>query len=332
MTADQMPNISFNMDTLEDSTGGATANRIQSLPKGISHFRILPPFGAGNGGSLFRQYNLHWGFTGPNGKKRPVSCSYFTEGFCPVCSRVFEVKKEIERLKLAGEEANSEKLEDLNKYVGEHSCKRSFLYNAVAAGGNVVMLNVTKTAHEELKKLLFKAVTEKKFDPTNLTNGVWFEFNKTGSMFQTKYAVDYKKISVEVDGETLEKLDRSPLPDDLVKAISTQLTTGGEGPLHDIHKVYDIMTAQELSSIMNGGPIPNKRQATTTAAVTSATVVKPAAADRSTPVMANETSPAATTTTASKAAPTPASPNVSDIAAEIARLRAMQAQAVGASK
>jgi hypothetical protein len=226
---------------------------------------------------------------------------------------VFEVKRDVERLKAQGGEGAADKLKELEQYVGDFGVKRAYLYNAVAAGGNVVILNMPKTAHDILKSKIYEAVTAKKFDPVNPSTGVWFEFNKTGVMFQTKYAVDFKKISVDLNGELLEKLDRSPLPEDLVKAVAQQVATGGSGPLHDIHKIYDPMTAVELSAVMNGGPIPNKRQENPTS---------PAAAATTTPSSTTVVNP----TVAGVTAPTLAKgqPAMTDIAAEIARLRALQ--------
>src|ERR1035437_10824179 len=83
--------------------------------------RVLPPFGTNNGKMLYHKYETHWGFTTESGGKKPVSCSYSNERFCPVCTGVREAENELESYKdkktgkYTG--APKERVDELKAYV-----------------------------------------------------------------------------------------------------------------------------------------------------------------------------------------------------------------------
>jgi hypothetical protein len=253
-------NIGFNLDSVENEGTGAGVRKRERIKDGISSYRILPPFGTNNGGALSHKYFVHWGFIGSNGKERSVSCSYLTEGYCPVCQRVFEAQKELDRAKQSG---NSELEKELNDYISKFRVKKFWLYNAVTADGRVVMLELGKTAHDALSKKISEAVRRKvgAFDPTAVKGGAWFEFTRTGKGLNTEYAVDFKKVSVTLDdGSIADKMDRSDLQAELVQQLSDGLAGKAQGVLHDIHTAHEPMTSGELRTLMSGGTVPNKRQ------------------------------------------------------------------------
>lgn len=248
--------LSFDLGLLEDGAKGENTI-VREKIKGIQHYKILPPFGTDHGGSLSAQYTLHWGFMGENGKAKPVTCSYKHERFCPVCDRVKEAEDKLKRLKdTGGPEAEQEAL---TQYIKDFKRKNSFLYNAVTIDGRVVLLELTWTAHDELRKKIKEAVVDKSIDPCALDAGLWFTFKREGKGFlDTTYKVDFKKISVKVDGEDLEKLDKTPMGVDLQVRIKAQLA-GGKGPMIDLHALYEQHTAADLGGYLAGKPVVSKK-------------------------------------------------------------------------
>lgn len=254
MTNQQLPEVSFNLDTLENKRN--TQQFAREKIKGLQHYRILPPYGTNHGGSLFHKYSIHWGLTGPNGEAKPVQCSYFEDRYCPICDKVKKAQEELQRAKDVG--ASKDDVDELAKYIYGWKVKNQFLYNAVTMDGRVVILELTPTAHDELKAKIQEAVYKKGFDPTNLDSGVWFTFDRQGKGLDTVYKVDFKKIEVVHEGETLEKMDKTPISEDLVSKIKAQLA-GRPGPMYDIHSFYEPRTAAELQGFLDGKPVVSKK-------------------------------------------------------------------------
>ncbi len=261
--ADQL-NISFNIDSVENESLGT--KRRERIKDGISCYRILPPFGTNHGGNLSHKYTVHWGFMGANGKERSITCSYPTEGYCPVCQAVREAEEELKRAQVNGDK---EKAEEIEKYISTFRAKKFWLYNAVTADGRVIILELGWTAHDSLSKKISEAVRRKvgAFDPASPDSGVWFQFNRSGKGFNTEYSVDYKKISVDLgDGSIAEKPDRTPLDQDLISQIKESLASQ-EGLLQDIHRAHEPTTSKQLRDLMRGGVIQTKSSSSVSSAV-----------------------------------------------------------------
>jgi transcription elongation factor Elf1 len=304
----------------------------ERIPKdSVKFFRILPPYGANHQRQLFHKYQIHWGFLDENGNKKPVACSYPTEGFCPVCNSVKEIEEQVKRKKESG--ASDEECSTLNEMMRERRSQKFYVYNAVSYDEKkVVILQLPYTASEELKRKMMISVQEKGFDPTSVQSGVWFRFERTGAGLKTKYHVDFKKMSVMVDGEELEKNDRSPLPEALLGTIVKQYAGEIEdGPLVDIHDIYETRTAQELGQYMNGSPVKSNRvDASAPVATTGQTTFTPAMSappPTASPPPQQEMVQQAPPTQQQPAAQATTQPAAaSSIQDEIARLQALQAQ------
>jgi hypothetical protein len=258
--SDQLPNLSFNLDSVENEGSGGARKR-EKIKEGISCYRILPPYGTNANGSLSHRYTVHWGFMGANGKERSVTCSYSSEGYCPVCQRVRDAEDELKRAEANG---NEPKKKELTEYIQRFRAKKFWLYNAVTSDGRIVMLELGKTAHDALSKKISEAVRRKvgAFDPTSPETGVWFEFTRTGKGLNTEYNVDYKKTPVDLgDGNFADKPDRTPLAPELVEQVKAALAGSGGG-MHDIHTAHETMTSQALRDLMNGGVVPNRKPLT----------------------------------------------------------------------
>lgn len=320
----------------------------ERIPKdGVKYYRILPPFGANHQRQLYHKYQIHWGFLDENGNKKPVSCSYPTEGFCPVCNLVKDTEEQIKRKKEQG--ASEDECKTLTEIARERKSQKFYVYNAVSYDEKkVVILQLPWTASEELKRKMMVAVQEKGFDPTSLTSGVWFRFERTGTGLKTKYHVDFKKETVMVDGEELEKNDRSAFPESLLETLNKQYAGELEdGPLVDIHDLYETRTAQELGMYLNGTPVKSNRDGQASAQATQQSFNPQMQTTQATqaPPQQQETTPATqpsagaatsaetvgTTTTSAAPTETPAQASNS-IEDEIKRLQALQAQVQSGAK
>ena len=275
MTQEQEFNPGFSMDGPSGGGGGFDREKI----KGLTHLRILPPYGTNNNRALFHKYSRHWGFQGENGQTFPVACSYPTERFCPVCQKVKDVEGELKRImgaftKIEDLPADQQKAaKELDDYIYKYRCENVWVYNAATLDGRAVALELKWTSHKNLwgddKKFLgrIKEVVNKyQIDPTSVRTGVWFTFDKSGTGLNTAYPVEIKKIVKVVAGEQAEVNDRTPLPDTLIEAIEAQLKAAGPngvapGPLTDIHTLMDPMTAAQLGAILKGAPIPKRKRA-----------------------------------------------------------------------
>jgi hypothetical protein len=276
MTVETTFTPGFNMDG--DGGGGGKRVKREQI-KGLSHYRILPPFGTNHRGVLYKRYQQHWGFTSENGYQIPIACSYPTDRYCPICSKVKEAETELLRLKGGDKYKKIEDLapesrtvaKELDDYVRTYRVENVYVYNAATVDGRAVVLQLKWTAHVNLwgddKEKIGKikeCVQKFQFDPTSMRTGVWFTFNRTGKNLDTDYPVDFKKTVTVINGGPAEVLDRNPLPEEFVQSVEAQLKAaiGGvaPGPLTDIHTLLEPKNAAELAAIMNGGAIQTRAE------------------------------------------------------------------------
>jgi hypothetical protein len=241
--------VELNIDEMSSNTS-TPINRFK-VTEGTHVLRILPPFGTDHRNRASHEINLHWGFTTAAGQVRPISCSYPTEKYCPICTRAKELEALAERAKAEGD-ADSEK-ENRDQSIKLRS-RRSFLYNAADKNGKVGVLDVPKSLHDEIIKLFKEYVQKFDLDPTSLTDGVWLQLSREGQGLKTRYAAKFNKTTAKIDGELVEKLDRTPLSDSVVNNYEKLAV--------DIHSLHRPSTALELKKVLDGAPVDEvfKRQ------------------------------------------------------------------------
>lgn len=256
--------LSFDLEgalsSSKSSGGKKDFTRLKVPKEGSLVLRVLPPFGTNHGGLPFKEEAQHWGFLDENGDQKPVDCTYSSEGSCPVCKKYFELKDIADKAKANG--ATKEEVTALNDEAFKFKSNRHYLLNVVDATDNTVkILEIPKTALDNLLKEISKNVKERRFDPLSLTSGCWFKFYKTGKMFNTEYFVETKKIIKNTEDGEAEFTDKTQIDPELLAKIQEQLTspevTGGV--LFDIHKLGRVKyTSGQLKAIMDGAPVPKK--------------------------------------------------------------------------
>jgi len=260
----------LNLDGMLSSRRDITRFKVT---EGSHIFRILPPFGTNHNNVPSRKIELHWGFTKKDGGLSPVLCSYPTEGFCPICAKVKELEslaatllaqgnKEmadaallLTQMDQAGADAlraqaqgNLDKSDATLKDAGRIKARRSYLLNAANKNGELGILEITKTAVDALVCLMKQYVNRYGKNPTSLTQGCWFVFNRTGKGYNTVYTVEFnKKMLTLDDGEQVEKVD--------TEALSPNIITNFDKLAYDIHKMYIPVSAVDLQKILAGAPV-----------------------------------------------------------------------------
>lgn len=260
----------LNLDGMLSSRRDITRFKVT---EGSHIFRILPPFGTNHNNVPSRKVELHWGFTKKDGGLSPVLCSYPTEGFCPICAKVKELEslaaellaqgnkemadaallliqgnKEMADALRAQAQSNLDKSDATLKDAGRIKSRRSYLLNASNKDGELGILEITKTALDALVSLMKQYVNRYGKNPTSLTQGCWFVFNRTGKGYNTVYTVEFnKKMLTLEDGEQVEKVD--------TEALSPNIITNFEKLAYDIHKMYTPVSATDLQKILDGAPV-----------------------------------------------------------------------------
>jgi len=233
----------LNLDGM-NSSNRRDINRFK-VTEGSHVYRILPPFGTNHKNVPSRKVELHWGFFKKDGKPSPVPCSYATEGYCPICDKVKQMEALANRSKANGNEEECKAiLEDASKIKS----KRSFLLNAANKNGEVGILELTKTAIDQLVELMKQYQNKYGKNPVGLATGVWFVFSRSGKGFNTKYGVEFHKTIITLpDGDQVEKLDNSALAPNIVENFDKLA--------YDIHKMYAPVSSGDLAKILAGSPV-----------------------------------------------------------------------------
>ena len=251
-----LDNLGFDLDSILG--GKKSKTNFKYLEEGSAVYRILPPFDPANR-QLSAEHNFHW-VQDAGGKNIKVQCTYYTEKYCPMCT----ASKELEKARDAAKAVDGEKSENykrLNAAVMKVQKTKSIYYNALTLNNEVVVLQLSKTVSDLLNKKLTEAVREKNQDPTALTSGYWFKFNKQGKG-RDSVTVDFHRTSKIVEGEEVEVLNRTPVPAELIATLSEKVADLFSRKTMWIKEYSSV----ELADYLNGVPLKDKYKKQETAA------------------------------------------------------------------
>jgi hypothetical protein len=252
--------IKLNLDSLKSRKEW----KRHKVKDGHNVYRILPPFGDNSNGYPYRKWQVIWGLTDPeSGRARPFASSMTSEKRCPVTDFVNCLKDRAETLtaKLAASGASEEdtkaRLHGLQELIGNLVPKTVYIYNACDKSGEVGLLELKSTAHQDMKAKMNQYIQDYNQDPTSLSSadddsGVWFDIvrsNATGKFRDTKYSVEKVQAKVKDASGRLNFVDdRSPLADSVVENYAN---LG-----YDLSSIYQVKTYDELSEILQAN-LPN---------------------------------------------------------------------------
>lgn len=295
------PNVDlgFDLDALLGNKKSKT--NYKYLEEGIAVYKILPPSPTSSNRSLNSEHNFHW-VMDASGKKIKVQCTYYTEKYCPLCNAHKNAEEAYNQaLKM---DPNSENTKRLKESAFSLQKSKTICYAAVTLNGEVVVLQLTKTVSDLLVKKIAEAYEKRSIDATNMSNGLWFEFNKQGKG-RDSVSVDFNRFQKEIDGETVDVLNRNPVPKEISENLAEKIP--------DIHskKIMWIQeySGAELSDYLKGTPLKSK--------------ITPRTGNSTTPEPVKPVMQASEPSTSTASSPSSSGGAASDFAAEAARLRAL---------
>ena len=246
--------IKLNLDSLKSRKEW----KRHKVKDGHNIYRILPPFGDSSNGYPYRKWQVIWGLSDPEtGRARPFASSMTSEKRCPVTEFAYALKDRAEALaiKLAAagvsEEDSKARLQPLNELIGNIIPKTVYIYNACDKSGEVGLLELKSTAHQDMKAKMNQYIQDYNQDPTSLSSadddaGVWFDVirsNLTGKFRDTKYNVEKVQAKVKGANGVLQFVDdRSPLADSVVENYAN---LG-----YDLSSIYQVKTYDELNEVL----------------------------------------------------------------------------------
>ena len=236
-----MAKINVNLDSLRPTK----EIKRHKVKEGTSVFRILPPHGENSNGYPYRKWAISWLQDPTSGNRRPYVSTLSTEGRCPLVEYTKNLQTKADKMKSEG--ASKEELRKIQELISIFRPKNSFLYNASDKDGNVGILELKATAHDQLKKHMGDYIKDYNQDPTSLNSdaedsGVWFKFTRTGQKFDTKYAVEKEQMKLKENGRIVFADDRSALPEHVVQNY--------ESLAYDIHSIYKVLTYDQVKEVM----------------------------------------------------------------------------------
>jgi len=177
---------------------------------------------------------------------------------CPVTEFVYQLKERAEAMATALKGAGSTdedvkaRLHGLQELIGNLIPKTVYVYNAADKSGEVGLLELKSTAHQDMKAKMNQYIQDYNQDPTSLNSadddsGVWFDVvrsNATGKFRDTKYNVEKVQAKVkDAAGKVSFVDDRSPLPDSIVENY--------ENLGYDLSAIYQAKTYDELQQVLD---------------------------------------------------------------------------------
>lgn len=246
--------IKLNLDSLKSRKEW----KRHKVKDGHNVYRILPPFSDNSNGYPYRKWQVIWGLSDPEtGRARPFASSMTSEKRCPIVEFVNQLKERAEtltgQLQASGASAEEVKarLQGLQELIGNLIPKTVYIYNACDKSGEVGLLELKSTAHQDMKAKMNQYIQDYNQDPTSLSSadddsGVWFDIvrsNATGMFRDTKYAVEKVQAKVKGANGVLQFVDdRSPLADSVVDNYAN---LG-----YDLSTIYQVKSYDELNEVL----------------------------------------------------------------------------------
>lgn len=214
------------------------ANANWKLDKEGSHvYRILPPFGLLAKLGRWSQYEaLHWGPTLSNGKKRAFRCierknrkTKMVEVECPLCTKIKGHYTEVEAIMKEMKEAGKgpaeikEATKALSDWLQSFNVQRGHFLNVLRPDGQIGRLFIKIKSKQALDIKIPKFIEKSKVDPIAADGGLWIDFQRSGmGRNDTVYDVALVEESVEMNGETFNRVKKAPLSAEVIARMEKE--------------------------------------------------------------------------------------------------------------
>ena len=231
-----MANLKLNMDSLKQRKDW----KRHQVNSGDNIYRVLPPFGDASNGYPYYRWVVAWMNDPETGRRKPYASPFsFGEKACPVQEYfvLLEKKRDEVAAQLKAEGANKEETKEALAPYGElvwkMKPKAGYVYNACNKAGEVGLLELKKTAHDGVKKVMMNYITDYSQDPTSLSSapddsGVWLKISREGEGKDTEYTVTKSQTKKKTADGLVFVDDREALPENVVEnynSLAYDLTT-----------------------------------------------------------------------------------------------------------
>lgn len=342
-------NKGFGKVDLTNSGGGAKyLKELRPKENETISFRLIPPVKSGVETGRYAEWiALHRGFQGVN-RTSPDKPSYRSfvciqdRDFrtkeilvrCPMCDLIAQREADLEQLDsqlkaegvAKGSDTWKERRKPLTQWIKDFYVDRKFYLNAMERDSReLVLLALTGTTFRKLREEVLKPVADGGVDPFDPDGGVWLKISRTGNFQNTVDRIEVVKERVQLpDGSIAEKNVPAPMtPEEQRKALEECKDLPTHGFRISSEQISKLTTCSGdpeevdriLGIIREGSPSPS---ATTTKWVPPTSLPQAQA-----PAVA-PTHHALGSAPAEVQQPSTDSPEVAELKAQIAALRAAQ--------
>lgn len=155
-------------------------------------FRVLPAYAQGK---LFHKAGLHWGYRNVDGKMRALVCSLESNGSCPICDKIKNLRGNLENIDAAlqtqFDPEERQKLEqqkiDITEYISNHRRKPMYLWNILTEDGTQKVLQLSWNGHDPLFEKIKFIFNTQKIDVTSIKQSILMYCNRSGLKAKTRY-------------------------------------------------------------------------------------------------------------------------------------------------
>jgi hypothetical protein len=241
------------------SYGGGKRNNFK-IKDGSNIYRVLPPCGSLAEHGKWAVYEaIHWGYKGGNNRIRTFRCPLqkgkdkMVVKPCPECDKIAEQKatydrlfKELTEAKGLSKDQAKEKLKYLGDWTQAHNRDAKWYMNVIDAQGQIGRLAIPHKMYEALK-LAIGEVIKKGIDPIAIDQGVFFDFQRSGTFNQTTHAVRVVTETFTPAGatETYERVKKAPLSPDQLKRM--------ESEAYDLGDMFRTLTTDQVALLVQSG-------------------------------------------------------------------------------
>lgn len=236
---------------------------------GHNFYRLMPPYGKQlASGRIYVRKAQHFGYygvgNGDSGKPvpRPFECiqemDFKTKMIrceCAECTNRDNMiaKKEQLEAKLKTEGKSKEEIasetKNFTEWLKAHNIDVKYYAGAMNQKREFGVLKIPYKAKEKLDQLINELLEKEGVDATDVEQGVWFDFKRSGEGFNTVYDVEVYRESKQVEGMgRVQVLKLEPLSvEEQDKALAV---------LPELTETIRSLTAEQISAVVKSGGDP----------------------------------------------------------------------------
>lgn len=245
--------------------GHGTTNHF-SIKPGKNTYRLLPPMKscAEDGYGWYRYHGIHFGWVGTDAKDptktrmKPFRCILVKDRNgvvsqdCPACDLIDQQKTAFEALKVkllaSGKSEDEVKTEagPLEDWLRQYNLDFKCYVNVMNPNNEFGDLKLNHKFHKKGVDAKIAELKDQKIDPLDLSQGVWFEINKTTKDGNDTVTVAQEPFSVE--GQTYYRPKKAPLDESLANRALEECP--------DLNDIGFVLTYEQIKAVVESSGEP----------------------------------------------------------------------------